>query len=618
MQILTPLDFEQDLFLVINRSGYIRFMTAPPRSYLGVRQPEQVIGHHISEFIHPDDVPSFDKWLEPTTLPKQPGPVSHIMFRVRRPDGTWRWLEATSPSLEGHHVQDHILVFLRDIAAHRNVENQYRMAEPIAGFGIWSIHRNSAYAQMSAGMVRLFGYEPGDPATEKKFWPLNLVDRKDVHEVLTTLRQAFERPQKFSFTCAVRRKDGSRRFLKTRGSVEVDAWGNDQMFAISHDITTIHLAEERLRASEERYRLLTQRASDIICQLTPAGKIEFISPSVLRLTGRQPNRLKGQRFSSLLPLEEHARFDRFLGQLRQGEDNVLCTVQINGTAPGESWLELSGRSLKDAAGQVYGLVCAGRDISERKKFELELQAARRKAEQASAFKSNFLSHISHELRTPLNAILGFSEMIRDHAFDVSDNARYAEYGALIHESGSLLSLLIDDLLDLSKIEAGKYELHPEHVELNDIVPVCIQQIKHLTEQKKITVRDDISGMKFSLHADRRALIQILINLLSNAAKFTPEGGRIDLFGLRENGRIWLNVRDTGIGIKGADISRITEPFEQAAGTPGPAHEGTGLGLALVKSLVELHGGELKIESERGVGTTVSVALPADAAGKAAA
>jgi PAS domain S-box-containing protein len=424
------------------------------------------------------------------------------------------------------------------------------------------------------------------------------------------LRGAFDAPCGFSFTCAIRAKDGSRRILKTTGHVRVDAAGVDSAFGVSQDITRVHMAESHLRASEEQYRLLTQHASDIICRLTPAGVIEFISPSVLRLTGRRPGTLAGLNFVTLLPESEHEAFADFLARLRRGEEDIVCTVRFRGESGKEGWLEISGRTLEDEADRVCGLVCAARDISERKAFELELEKARRRAEDISEAKSKFLANVSHELRTPLNAILGFSELIRDGAFGADSEARLAEYAGLIHESGSLLNSLVSDLLDLAKIEAGKYDLHQEHITLSEVVPFCLRQIEAEAVRKKIGIEDNISETGLSVLADKRALTQMLTNLLSNAVKFTPEGGRITLSVHPHPEGIRLSVKDTGIGISEEDIERVTAPFEQVGDSSRLALKGSGLGLAIVKSLAELHGGTLTIESEPGVGTCVTVRLPA--------
>jgi two-component system cell cycle sensor histidine kinase PleC len=236
--------------------------------------------------------------------------------------------------------------------------------------------------------------------------------------------------------------------------------------------------------------------------------------------------------------------------------------------------------------------------------------ARKKAETASRAKSQFLANMSHELRTPLNAVLGFAEVIRDRMFGDDAILRYADYADNIHVSGTHLLGLINDVLDLSKIEAGKLELTPERFDLAQDLGEALRLVEPQAARKKVELVRDIPE-SFAVFADKRALRQIAVNLLANAVKFTPEGGNVTL-SLRKdpNGEVALAVSDTGVGIRPEDMSRVLETFGQGRHDVTPADEhGTGLGLAIVKSLIEAHGGRIGIESTLGEGTTVTVTLP---------
>ena len=238
-------------------------------------------------------------------------------------------------------------------------------------------------------------------------------------------------------------------------------------------------------------------------------------------------------------------------------------------------------------------------------------AARKKAETASRAKSHFLANISHELRTPLNAVLGFAEVIRDRLFG-DDVARYAEYAANIHVSGSHLLGLINDVLDLSKIEAGKLELVPERFDLAQDLGEAFRFVEPQAARKNVELVREIPE-SMNVVADKRALRQIAVNLLANAVKFTPQGGNVTLSLRRDQGGdVTLSVSDTGIGIRPEDMPRVLETFGQGRHDVTPTDEhGTGLGLAIVKSLIEAHGGRIGIESRLGEGTTVTVTLPQD-------
>jgi PAS domain S-box-containing protein len=235
-------------------------------------------------------------------------------------------------------------------------------------------------------------------------------------------------------------------------------------------------------------------------------------------------------------------------------------------------------------------------------------AEKRRAEEASRAKSEFLANMSHELRTPLNAILGFSDIMKSEMFGAIGDARYRGYAQDIHQAGTELIALISDILDMSHIDSGERGLEPEPVELKDVVADVLRLVAPRSMEANIKTKVVLDGLPATL-ADRRALKQILLNLLSNAVKFTPEGGTIRITGGAEQKLVSLSVADTGIGIAEADLPRIGQPFVQIENQYNKRYKGSGLGLALAKSLVELHGGTLTVTSKLGAGTTVTVTFP---------
>ena len=244
----------------------------------------------------------------------------------------------------------------------------------------------------------------------------------------------------------------------------------------------------------------------------------------------------------------------------------------------------------------------------------ELEKARRQAEEANHAKTEFLANMSHDLRTPLNAILGFSEIMRSEAFGPLGDAHYAEYAGDIHHSGSLLISLINDLLDIAKVEAGKYELAEEDVDVQALIQGCIRQLATTAGAAEQTLTAEVQPGLPILRGDQRVLVQILNNLLSNAVKFTPHGGRIAVSAWTDaEGRILLSVADNGIGMTEEGLAKALRPFEQAHNPRAREHRGTGLGLHLCDNFMRLFGGTLAIESRLGEGTTATIAFPAERA-----
>ncbi len=239
----------------------------------------------------------------------------------------------------------------------------------------------------------------------------------------------------------------------------------------------------------------------------------------------------------------------------------------------------------------------------------EALAARQAADFANRAKSQFLANMSHELRTPLNAILGFSDILRSDAMPKVFEAKRAEYAGSIHQAGSHLLNLVNDILDISKIEAGRRELYLENFDLREPLEEAVELVRELSTAKGITLTMQMPDRPVAWAADRRAVKQIALNLLSNAVKFTPSGGAVCLSLECAQESVRLAVRDNGVGIPREAIPRLGNPFEQVRAGVAQSHQGTGLGLALVKALARLHGGTMTIDSTEHVGTTVSVTLP---------
>ena len=288
-----------------------------------------------------------------------------------------------------------------------------------------------------------------------------------------------------------------------------------------------------------------------------------------------------------------------LGATRQDGEGALH-FQLVGRD--DAWMNLDLRRLDDNR-----LIATLSDATPGRLREAALEAARAHADALNIGKSRFLANMSHELRTPLNAIMGFSDIMRQKIFG-SLPGRYAEYADLIHDAGSHLLDLINDVLDMSKIEAARYELRLERLDAREPVQAALRLMRLQADDVGVQLRGVLPSQSLEADADSRALKQIALNLISNALKFTPRGGLVTVT-MRASGDVLdLSVADTGVGISKTDMERLGRPYEQAGDATQQA-QGTGLGLSLVRAFAELHGGEMSIESRLGEGTAVTVRLP---------
>ncbi|HEY1961908.1 MAG TPA: PAS domain-containing sensor histidine kinase [Rhizomicrobium sp.] len=375
-------------------------------------------------------------------------------------------------------------------------------------------------------------------------------------------------------------------------------------------------AQDRQRRADEAaaegaamYRFLAENAMDLITLHGADGRIRFASPAARALLGREPQSMLTMSAISLAHPEDMRTMQSAFVEASYFGRSAEAEVRLKRADGTYVWTEIRCRPAEPTNGEEAEIVAVTRDISERKAHERELIEARDLAESASRAKSHFLANMSHELRTPLNAIIGFSEVMTHEMFGPLGGLRYREYAGLIHESGGHLLELINGILDMSKIEAGKFELSEEMFDLPEVAMQSVRFVKLQADRKGVVLKTAIPADCATVFADKRAITQILVNLLTNGVKFTPRGGEVKVWAVRDGGGLQIAVRDTGIGISAEDVKRLGRPFEQVDGAHVRKHEGTGLGLALVKALASMHGGEAVIESRLGHGTTVRLRLP---------
>jgi len=609
-----------DILTVLRPDRTISFQSPSIQQILG-HDPAVLLGQDLAGYIHPADrdrvlhlIDACHHLLEWLNCPA---------FRLSHQDGSWRWFEGRVRNLLSDPDVAGILCSIRDITHVHRLEHQLQEAEELARFGHWRWVKGEPAPSWSSGVARILNRDAEELPTGGD-WYLDLIHPDDCDVLLSKFLDAFETHEPVNSVTRFLSGDGSYRYIKTHAYAELDAKNEvGALIGLAEDVTQEIETERARQASEAKYRLMAEEASDIVTQYDLNGRVVFISDAVSDVLGRMPEEFIGRELCyEIIHPDDAPLLSDILEELFRYGGVKRLDYRCQHADGHYVWMETTLRAVSDPqTGSVKDILGISRDLTERKQHEFELMEARERAEEASRTKSQFLANMSHELRTPLNAIIGFSEILRLQMFGDLGHSRYLEYAHLINESGGLLLDLISDILDMSKIEAGKFELHMEIFSVDEAVESCLRLVRgraddnglHLTRSNPKDHKD------FKIIADQRALKQILLNLLSNAIKFTPSGGRVELSIEHRDGMVTFRVTDTGRGIPADQMSRLGRPFEQIMGDSALAKQGTGLGLAQVRSLSELHGGSFCLESELGQGTCVSVTIPdghADALRKA--
>jgi len=391
--------------------------------------------------------------------------------------------------------------------------------------------------------------------------------------------------------------------------------GTREFQAVIQDITQRKQSEQALRASEEKYRSLVDHIPDVVWTADSNRDLTYISGNVVKVLGYHADELLGgQLWLNRIHPEDAARVEQAYQKLFS--DGEKFDVEYRSCRKDGEWIWLHNRAL--ATRPREGVMCADgifKDITQRRQSEAAIQQTKDAAEAANLAKSQFLANMSHELRTPLNAIIGFSEILADKTFGEL-NDRQLKYSNNILNSGRHLLQLINDILDLAKVEAGRVELMRNTFNVAKALTEVQTIVKTLANKKHILLESKIAADLPELFADEAKFKQIMYNLLSNAIKFTPDGGKVFVTAAVQNADhgdsvLQIAVTDTGIGIKLNDQERVFKEFEQVDSSYGRQQQGTGLGLALTKRLVEMHGGKIRVESEgvEGKGSTFTFSIP---------
>ena len=502
-------------------------------------------------------------------------------------------------------------------------EHRLRLAIEGARCGVWDWDLDADDVYMTGSLSRMVGGSQEEFLTGANF--LALLSHDDRARVRAALRAAAGGEEVDVEVRASRLPV----WLHMRGRpLPAEAGSTRRIVGVAIDITERKGAQARVAAAETRLRAALESMTESFVLWDARRRLVLWNRKFREFFGFCEGRLKpGMPYETV-----EAAAGRAIKDVHANEDGESASAYELELADGR-WLHYSERRTAEG-----GLVSVGADITALKEQEAvlvrsegdlrqtveDLERSRAqsqelaskyeqekiRAEEANRSKSEFLANMSHELRTPLNAINGFSEMMLKEMFGPLGDDRYHGYIQDIHESGQHLLALINDILDMSKIEAGKMVLQSEPVSPGELIEQCIRIMRARAEEKDITLRIEGEDLP-EISADPRAIKQVVLNLLSNAVKFTPEGGRVVVRGFHAADGIVLQVADTGIGIPEDALPRLGVAFEQIESHHAKSHQGSGLGLALSKSLIEMHGGSLRIDSVLGKGTTVSFTLPAE-------
>ncbi|MDB5735201.1 MAG: hypothetical protein JWN16_1838 [Alphaproteobacteria bacterium] len=369
---------------------------------------------------------------------------------------------------------------------------------------------------------------------------------------------------------------------------------------------------KRVTAGEASYRAFFDHAVDGIFRTTPEGHYLAVNQALADIYGyASPETLMSglTDISAQLYVETRRRAE--FHTLMQANDVVNNFVsEIYHRSGRRIWISENARAVRDWSGALLCYEGTVKDVTEKFEQERALRAALRQAEIANKMKAAFLAAMSHELKTPLNAVLGFSEIIRDEVLGPVGHDMYRDYAGDIHKSGTRLLTVINDVLDVSRLEGGLLILDARPENILDVVEAAIKQARTITHDNR-RIEIDIPADMPALQVDPRRLAQAIGNLLANALKFTPESGEVR-FGaqIAADGTVLLTVEDSGIGMEQETIAAALEPFRQLDGSLARRFEGAGLGLSIAKALAELHGGALSVKSAVGEGTIVTITLPA--------
>jgi PAS domain S-box-containing protein len=605
-----------DIIACYAPDGTFRYLSPSAEAVLG-RTPAEMIGRNWADFVHPDDLPQICAELA-ASVAAGPAAKPRFEYRALKQDGSVVWLEASprpifDPNGGLFEIHDHV----RDITARKEAERVQTklvetlgMAEALGGVGSWRLDAASGAVTWSDEVYRIHGKsrDSFDPNLDDAIGCYHPDDRQTVADCC---RQAIETGIGGGFQLRLIREDGETRTVTSQCRPECDETGAViALFGVLQDVTDSLRAHERIAASEARFRLLADNATDIIAIYGMDGVFRYVSPSLEEAMGYRPEELVGRPFWRFMHPEDVAGARRaFAAYAKAGPGAPSPRVPYRGLRKdgGTVWLEAHPKVIRDAKGRALEFQDVVRDVSQTKALEDQLIAARDVAEAGARTKSEFLANMSHELRTPLTSVIGFSGLLQDSPNLPETERRYADRIATASE---VLLGVINDILDYSKLEADAVDLDPEPFDPRALAEGAVAMVETQCEAKGLKLETVIAAdLPARLMGDAGRLRQVTLNFLSNALKFTATGiVRLEM-SVAANGHLRLSVTDSGIGVAPDKIDALFNRFIQADASTTRVYGGTGLGLAISRRLIEMMGGKIGVDSQSGLGSTFWFEVP---------
>jgi PAS domain S-box-containing protein len=491
----------------------------------------------------------------------------------------------------------------------------WRMAEEIAEVGYWRVDLKTRQVSWSDEMFRLFGVPDCGraPPLDDIIASFEPAERENVARDLSPAT----RGEDIDAIMRVTRLDGDKRDIRLCAKYERDDSGEiTHAFGVVTDVTDVTRAQEALRDSELRFRMLAENASDLVIQLDMEGTLQYVSPSSERIIGLKPGELIGKKGISFIhPDDVPAVQANLRAAIAKRSDAPMVAIEYRFQKPDGTtlWLEsLPSLIFKPGTQWMTGLCDIIRDVTARKEMEGELVAARQRAEASAAAETEFLANMSHEIRTPLTSVIGFSELLMEQC-ELEDRPKH--YASRVRSAGQALLATVNDILDYSKLEAGQVEIRPEPVSAHTLAEEALRLFSPQAEKKAIALQLNCTPWlaRQTVSADTHRLRQLLLNLIGNAVKFTDTGSvtlNLSSIGSGDAHKLRCEIVDTGPGVPEDQVARLFKRFSQIDGSVRRRHGGTGLGLAICKGIVDAMKGKIGLIVKPGTGSTFWFEIPA--------